>query len=88
MELFVKSVVQDTKFLTGFALQTPAIIITVIFAKAMAFVLTVILITVSIVAIIAKKLIVETVAESTMMIQRHLLNAHLNFSQATDLVSD
>ena len=54
----------------------------------MAFALTVILIIVSIVAIIAKKLIVETVAESTMMIQRHLLNAHLNFSQATDLVSD
>ena len=88
MELFVKSVVQDTKFLTGFALQTPAIIITVLFAKAMAFALTVILIIVSIVAIIAKKLIVETVAESTMMIQRHLFNAHLNFSQATDLVSD
>ena len=54
----------------------------------MAFVLTVILITVSIVEIIAKKLIVETIAESTMMIQRHLFNAYLNFSQATDLVSD
>ena len=46
MELFVMSVAQDTKFLTGFALQTPAIIITVIFAKAMAFVLTVILISI------------------------------------------